>query len=151
MAALDKAIAVLVKGSKQDALLQVQSVSVLVATLSPQHLESLSTKKLSMLHEFAEHKHGYAPQSATIQGILTDMYETFASDVESATSDEGTKNRDFEDFMATKQEEEIEMDESKSKKTKEKAEAEVMLSEATQTYDDTEAQMKATQTYDGTE
>merc|ERR1711976_74868 len=103
MAALDKAIAVLVKGSKQDFLLQMQAVSVVV--------ESLPTTKLSMLHEFATHKQGYAPQSATIQGILGDMYETFASDLENANADEGTKNRDFEDFMATKQEEELEMDE----------------------------------------
>jgi hypothetical protein len=140
MAALDKAIAVLVKGSKQDSLLQVQAS---LDALSPQRLESVPLKKLSMLREFAANKHGYAPQSATIQGILGDMYETFASDLETATADEGTKNRDFEDFMATKQEEELEMDASKSKKTKEKAEAEVMLSEATQSYDDTEAQMQA--------
>merc|ERR1719252_215678 len=31
---------------------------------------------------------GYAPQSATVQGILKDMYETFAGDLEQLTTDE---------------------------------------------------------------
>merc|ERR1712107_965142 len=92
MAALDKAITVLVKGSSQDSLLQVQTVSAAVDAVSTRRLESLPGKQLSMLHEFVGHKQGYAPQSATIQGILGDMYETFASDLESATGDEGTKN-----------------------------------------------------------
>jgi hypothetical protein len=123
-----------------DSFLEVKAA---VEQLSARKLSALPASKISMLHEYANHKQGYAPQSATIQGILGEMYETFASDLESATSDEGTKNRDFEDFIATKQEEELEMEETKAKKEKEKAEAEVMLSEATQTYDDTEAQMKA--------
>jgi len=97
------------------------------------------------LREFAMHKHtsSYAPQSATIQGILGDMYETFATDLETETSEEGSKNREFEDFIATKQEEEIEMGKSLAKKEREKAEAEVMLAETTQSYDDTEEQLKA--------
>merc|ERR1719395_123233 len=66
----------------------------------------------------------YAPQSATVQGILKDMYETFSADLESATNDEATKNRLFEDFIATKQQELIELKETLAKKEEEKAEAE---------------------------
>merc|ERR1719453_2839740 len=57
--------------------------------------------------------------------------------------DEASKNRVFEDFIATKQQELIKMTEIKAKKEEEKAEAEDQLAEATQAYDETEAQMKA--------
>merc|ERR1719395_186922 len=85
----------------------------------------------------------YAPQSATVQGILKDMYETFSADLESATNEEATKNRLFEDFIATKQQELIELKETKAKKETEKAAAEVELAETTQAYDETEMEMKA--------
>lgn len=146
MAALEKAITVLVKGSKQEAFLQTSVLSETIQALPAKKLV-VPPAKLSMLREYvselSHHKAGYAPQSATIQGILGDMYDTFANDLESSTAEEGSKNRGFEDFIATKQEEEIEMSKTMAKKKQEKAEAEVMLSEATQTYDDTEQQMKA--------
>jgi len=71
------------------------------------------------------------------------MYDSFASDLESMDSQESQKNRDFEDFIATKQEELIELQKKLADAEKAKAEAELMLSEATQSYDDTEAQLKA--------
>ena len=47
----------------------------------------------------------YAPQSATIQGILRDMYMTFAGDLEDSTMTEATQNKDFENLIAVKSEE----------------------------------------------
>jgi len=82
-------------------------------------------------------------QSATIQGILGDMYTSFAADVEEQTTEEGTQNRDYEDFIATKLKEYNEMKEVLVEKKREKNEAEVMLTEATEAYDDTQDQMKA--------
>jgi len=144
MAALEKAITVLVKGTD---LLHISVLKDAVHALPTQMTTRIPATKLSMLRQYASslshNSAGYAPQSATIQGILGDMYDTFANDLESSTNAEGSKNREFEDFIATKQEEEIEMSKGAAKKKQEKAEAEVMLSEATQTYDDTEQQMKA--------
>merc|ERR1719464_1511466 len=42
----------------------------------------------------------YSPQSWTVQGILRDMYDTFASNLEEATLTEATQNRQYEDLMA---------------------------------------------------
>merc|ERR1712048_1437108 len=85
----------------------------------------------------------YAPQSQTIQGILTDMYATFAADLEDATKDEARANREFEDYIYQKQVELANLKETKLKKEGEKAEAENELADTTQAYDDTEAQKEA--------
>jgi predicted nucleic acid-binding Zn-ribbon protein len=65
----------------------------------------LNRDQISMLSEFAENggRNEYAPQSASIQGILKDMYDTFSSNLEKDTQTEASKNRAFEDFMAAKQ------------------------------------------------
>merc|ERR1711957_904140 len=134
-------------GVKGTDLLQISVLRDAVQALPTRVTARILPAKMSTLQQYASslshNSAGYAPQSATIQGILGDMYNTFANDLESSTHDEGKKNREFEDFIATKQEEENEMSKGASKKKKEKAEAEVMLSEATQTYDDTEQQMKS--------
>jgi len=104
---------------------------------------TLSSKQMSLLSEFVAGGARYAPQSATVQGILKDMYETFSAGLESGMEEEATKNRVFEDFIATKQKELIEMKKTKAKKEAEKSDAEAQLAETTQTYDDTEAQMNA--------
>jgi hypothetical protein len=85
----------------------------------------------------------YAPQSATIQGILTDMYSTFGDDLQNKYEAEATSNRNYEDFIATKQDELETLQKTLKKKTSEKAEAEVMLAEASQSYDDTEREMES--------
>lgn len=85
----------------------------------------------------------YAPQSATIQGILRQMITTFAADLQGLMKDEATRNRDFEDLIATKQEELATLEGDQAVMEAEKAEAEMMLAEATQAYDDTEKQMTA--------
>jgi len=156
MAALDRAITTLVAGTQDTELLQtgvgmqlqaLQGVKASLEALPDAATARLTPKKMSMLRQYAtelsQHKSKYTPASAEIQGILGDMYETFASDLESQTGDEGMKNRDFEDFIAAKQKEFLEMKKVSAKKAEEKAEAEVDLSETTQSYDDTESQMKA--------
>jgi hypothetical protein len=47
---------------------------------------SVSTKDQELVKSFLET--GYNPQSETIQGILKNMYSTFATNLENATSDE---------------------------------------------------------------
>jgi len=85
----------------------------------------------------------YAPQSATIQGILSDMYHTFADNLESATHEEASLHRNFEALMAEKHTELVTLQESLTKKEQEKAEAETMLADASQNYADAETQMHA--------
>merc|ERR1719313_2356436 len=94
----------------------------------------MMAEKIALLGEFAEgsSKGKYAPQSATIQGILKDMYETFATDLESATNTEATRNREYETFIAIKAEELAELEATKAKKEEEKADAEANLAETTQ-------------------
>jgi len=85
----------------------------------------------------------YTPQSLTIQGMLRDMYENFARDVQEATNNEATKNRNYEEFMEEKAKELADLEAEKADKEAKKAKAEEDLADATQEYDDTEAQKKA--------
>merc|ERR1719487_1832148 len=105
------------------------------AALPPTHV--------ALLGEFISAKAGYAPQSATIQGMLGDMYLTFSNNLESSTLDEANQNHDFEQQYATLEEENNKMKETRARKETEKAEAEAMLADTTKAYDDTEKQMKA--------
>merc|ERR1719261_948374 len=98
---------------------------------------------MALLSEFVTAKVGYAPQSATIQGMLADMYLTFSRNLESATTDEANQNHDYEQLYATLEKENNEMKATRAKKETEKAEAEAMLADTTKAYDDTEKQMKA--------
>lgn len=103
----------------------------------------VSEAHLSLLGEFANAKAGYAPQSATVQGMLADMYTTFASDLESSTLDEATRNHDFEQLYASLEKENNKLKDTRDQKETEKAEAEAMLADTTKAYDDTEKQMNA--------
>merc|ERR1719506_2338735 len=88
-------------------------------------------------------KAGYAPQSATIQGMLGDMYTTFSANLESSTLEEANQNADFERMYAALEKENNKMKKTRQRKETEKAEAEAMLADTTKAYDDTEKQMKA--------
>mmetsp|Transcript_134916 Transcript_134916/g.288647 ORF Transcript_134916/g.288647 Transcript_134916/m.288647 type:complete len:730 (-) Transcript_134916:135-2324(-) len=85
----------------------------------------------------------YSPQSATIQGILQDMYDTFTTDLESRIKEEAGAHRAYEDLMASLHSQLVLLQESLAKKQQEKAEAETMLAEATQGHSDTMAQLNA--------
>merc|ERR1740123_2919111 len=71
------------------------------------------------------------------------MYATFAADLEKATGTESTRNRDFEALIGDKVEQLGLLREQQAKKEAKKAEAEGLLADDTQSYDDTEGQMKA--------
>jgi len=143
IAAMQKAIEVLVTGtsfvqtSAQTATAVKKIIEVLPSTAH------VSMEQLSLLSEFASGSNKFAPQSVTIQGILTDMYSTFVTDLEEATQDEASANRKFEDYIYTKQVDQANMLATKLRKEGEKAEAESFLADTTQGYDDTEAQMEA--------
>jgi len=145
LAALQEAMLVLVEGSggklEESTLIQrpVQSAKAVRTVL--QKLPSKSTmkpEKMSLLMEFAQEK--YQPQSQTVQGILGEMYETFAANVEEKTNTEAMQNKDFENFIAAMQtsvnekKAEIAADETK------KAESEAALADTTQTYEDVTAE-----------
>merc|ERR1719460_3167654 len=104
---------------------------------------SLPSTHMAMLSEFVSAKAGYAPQSATIQGMLGDMYLTFSNNLESSTLDEANQNADFEKMYASLEKENNKFKKTRARKETEKAEAEAMLADTTKAYDDTEKQMKA--------
>lgn len=153
LGALQQAITVLAAATtpgakKEDALLQedsaLQGRDAVKAALSLLPTSALvSPKHMSALSEFTTGKQGYSPQSATIQGILGDMYTTFSADLESSTKTEATRNMDFEKVIASMQQEVIDMTKSSEEKTSKKATAESLLAAATAMYDDSESQMKA--------
>merc|ERR1719502_491008 len=98
---------------------------------------------MALLSEFTSAQVAYAPQSATIQGMLGDMYLTFSSNLESSTLEEANSNGNFEQVYATLEKENNKLKATRQKKESEKAEAEAMLADTTKAYDDTEKQMKA--------
>eukprot|EP00429_Kryptoperidinium_foliaceum_P067365 CAMPEP_0176062160 /NCGR_PEP_ID=MMETSP0120_2-20121206/30996_1 /TAXON_ID=160619 /ORGANISM="Kryptoperidinium foliaceum, Strain CCMP 1326" /LENGTH=724 /DNA_ID=CAMNT_0017395725 /DNA_START=59 /DNA_END=2233 /DNA_ORIENTATION=- len=153
IAALEQAVTVLVKGTSQAkeggaALLQArtQATSAVRAVISalPSSV-GLSSDRAARLTEFLEEgsQAKYMPQSFTVQGILVDMYDTFAADLEAATRAEAAANTKFEDYIAVKTVELKDMQAEKAKKEGQKAEAEVRLADTQEMYDDTAAQKEA--------
>eukprot|EP00928_Gymnodinium_smaydae_P067611 TRINITY_DN505_c0_g1_i8.p1 TRINITY_DN505_c0_g1~~TRINITY_DN505_c0_g1_i8.p1 ORF type:complete len:738 (-),score=237.15 TRINITY_DN505_c0_g1_i8:103-2316(-) len=155
LAALQQAIKVLVKGASPSMLEQqnaessesLAAAAVSVAQLIEALPQSVSLKpdQVALLSDFATSRSAskYAPQSTTIQGILKDMYETFSSDLESSTHTEATANRNFETLIAVKSAELLSLRETHAKKAAAKAAAEENLADTSQSYDDTNNQMKA--------
>merc|ERR1719214_276750 len=73
----------------------------------------LSPKQLKLIKMFArdpaefydqkaQKSASYNPASATIQGILKDMYDTFSMNLEKGTETEATQQKTFEALMAEK-------------------------------------------------
>ncbi|CAK0889913.1 unnamed protein product [Prorocentrum cordatum] len=149
MVALEKAIYVLIKGAtatpgEEAALLQTQGRQVIQHVVeSLPSMAKLEASQTSVLAEFLESGSTYTPQSMSVQGILKDMYATFATDVEEATKNEADQNREFEDLIATLIEQANGWKKEKATKEELKAEKESSLADESQLYDETEAQMKA--------
>merc|ERR1719506_1608078 len=113
--------------------------------LSPRDLALVSAFTAdpeSYYDQKADAKASYSPASATIQGILKDMYDTFTADLERITEEEASAQKAFEDLMATKAKELATLKATLGKKEAAKAEAEKMLADAAQELADTTAQMK---------
>merc|ERR1719146_198871 len=100
----------------------------------------LTQKQISLLGELSGKRQAssYAPQSATIQGILTDMYVTFARNLQTSTAEEAKAYRNYEDLMATLQKQLATLQEDLVKKEDEKTEVEIQLADANQLYADSE-------------
>jgi len=103
----------------------------------------LPPARMALLSEFTTAAQGYAPQSATIQGMLGDMYLTFAANLESDTNEEADRNNKYEKMYATLEDTNNQCKDTRDRKESEKAEAEAMLADTTKAYEDTEKQMEA--------
>lgn len=105
---------------------------------------TMTEEQLGLISQLSVKTSGaYAPQSATIQGILSDMYSTFSKNLQTSIGDEATAHRNYEDLMATLQKSLITLQESIVRKEQKKSEDEIQLADATQTYADSEEQLKA--------
>merc|ERR1719453_3047110 len=104
---------------------------------------NMPSDRISLLSAFTKDASKYAPQSATIQGMLGDMYLTFSKNLQEATNTEADQNRKYEDLYASLEEENNKMKTTRAKKEEEKAKAEAMLADTTKAYEDTEKQMHA--------
>lgn len=144
IAALQQAVTVLVEGTS---LLQASEATSVVRNVVERlpSRASLKPDQESHIAEFLQAAHGakYMPQSLTIQGILTDMYDTFSGDLESAYQVEAIANRNFEDFMYEKDQELRTARKEKAKREEEKSEKEAQLADTQQIYDDTAEQKAA--------
>jgi len=145
LAALEKAVLVLKEGTKMGSFLQQGAPAVKNVINALPASANLKPDQMALLGEFAKTGSAgkYAPQSWTVQGILRDMYETFAKDLETATLDEATANRNYELFMHEKWDQLNKLEATKAKKEAAKAEAEALLADTQQVFDATEEQMKA--------
>lgn len=153
LTALEKSIGVLVDATRTAkaepmALIQQRArgqlaVRVLLDTLPIR--SPFPSEKISLLNDFSEASSSaeYSPQSSTIQGILKDMYNTFAADLESTTEQEASKNTIFENLIAEKIAQVILLKDQRTELEGKKAKAVSALADAVQTYDDTAGQLKA--------
>jgi len=106
---------------------------------------TLDADHVSLLSEFVSSGDTtkYAPQSATIMGILTDMYVTFAKNLQDATVKEMQQNKAYEEATDTDDATIKGANDIKTQKEKLKAKDEVDLAATTSTYDSTFDQKKA--------
>jgi exonuclease VII small subunit len=146
IAAMEKATSVLVEATGSAFLQEKTSAGHLAVRNLLAALPvgaKVPAKSLSLLSEFLNAGAAGQPQSGTVQGILKDMYTTFASDLESATNAEAIANREFEGLVAEKATESKLMKESKATHEADKAEAETNLATATELFDGTGQQRAA--------
>merc|ERR1719463_552612 len=90
----------------------------------------------------AQAKASYSPQSATIMGILKDMYDTFSADLEKSNQEESDKQKAFEDLIAEKEKQVADWSAEVTDKEGQKAEKSTMLSEAEELLAATQTQLK---------
>jgi len=112
----------------------------------------LSPSQLKTVSDFLQDGAAAAnPQSATIQGILKDMYETFATNLEKNTRAESDSQQAFEDVMAVKEKTHDTLTTELKKKEAELSDFNAQLAAASEEMDDTSKEMKAsTQFFDST-
>jgi len=149
LSALEKAIIVLKAATGASFVQTSKWASTLSEVISKMSQASMSVKlserQLALLGQLSGKKDAssYSPQSATIQGILSDMYSTFGKNLQMSTGDEATAHRNYEDLMSTYQKQLTTLQETLVKKEQKKSEDEIQLADATQVYADSEEQLKA--------
>merc|ERR1719248_321262 len=161
--ALQRAIEVLSGAGTKTALLQAHAeASQELKTLAegvhkvvdrmPNIDRLLSPKQLKLIKTFAsdpaefydqkaQKAASYNPASATIQGILKDMYDTFSMNLEKATESDAVAFKNFESLMGVKGREMKNLLDQKAKKEMAKAAAEEEQAATAKNYDDTTNQM----------
>jgi len=141
-------------------LLSVAS-EVRSAVLNSHHLTKLSDKDSKTFKQFLENptvfiqsepsdyydqkaqaKASYSPQSATVTGILKDMYDEFAANLESANTNESNLQKAYEDLMDEKKEQNSTSKAAATGKTGQKAEKSQKLAEAEQKLEATQVELK---------
>jgi len=148
--ALDNAVNVLSGAGGKSALLQTPALMSVYSALNQViSVNSVSKKDLALaqelLRKFNKPKGGgvstYAPQSATILGILTTMHENFVADLKELKKDEKTQSENF--LMASmKQQDTIKLlREQTAKLQMSRAEAQTFLRDTEQRLLDTTEQL----------
>merc|ERR1719183_3333726 len=103
---------------------------------------SLLQEPVDYYEQKAQAKASYSPQSATVMGILKDMYDTFSADLEKSNSEESAAQKNFEDLIAEKQHQIKDWTAEVTDKEGQKAEKSTMLSEAEELLSATQTQLK---------
>jgi len=132
--------------SHTDAEAATQAMSAVQSFLEKIPLDAtLDTDHVSLLSEFVSSGDvtKYAPQSATIMGILTDMYTTFTKNLQDATIKEMVQNKEYEESTDIDDTAIAAANVINTLKLKNKAKRETELALATATYDSTTDQKKA--------
>ena len=148
--ALEKAINVLGKGTgltlaQQET--QILAVSADVkAALRYAAVVKIPQSKIDSVRSFlssetSNYNVPYAPASTQIQGILKDMYDTFSANLETANSEEGTSEKNFQELMAAKNTELKMLEETLAKKTNAQAVATKDEADSQMDRDDTQSEL----------
>merc|ERR1719240_1769961 len=95
----------------------------------------------------AQAKASYSPQSATIVGILKDMYDTFSADLEKSNQEESNMQLAFESEMEEKTKQNKQFTEMVTEKEGQKAEKGQMLSENEEKLEATTEQLKVDEAF----
>merc|ERR1719506_1586235 len=90
----------------------------------------------------AQAKASYSPQSATVTGILKDMYDTFAADLEKSNQDESNAQKGFEEVIEEKTKKNKILQGMVTDKSAQKAEKQQSLAENEELLEATQIQLK---------
>jgi len=144
--ALEKAIRLLSGAGTGKGDLMAVFASV-VRVMPSARLSEKDTKTMESLMQNPTQLAQYSPQSATVQGILKDMYDTFAVNMENNMMDESSKQKLFEQFMDDKNEELGENRRVLTKKQGEHADATRTLSMSIEAREDAMEQLASDQKF----
>jgi len=154
LGSLHQAIGVLSgAGTGGDMGLLSVAAKVRSAVLNSPKLSALSASNTKLLKAFledpadyydkkAQAKASYSPQSATVTGILKDMYDTFAADLEKSNQDESNAQQGFEEVIEEKTKKNKVLQGMVTDKSAQKAEKSQQLAENEQLLEATQAQLK---------